>query len=166
MTEEKRKLIDEIGEQAIHNETVYRGCAQAVLASLQEKLNIGNEASFMAASFLGAGVARSGETCGALIGAIMALGLVRGRKSIDGVATHLTSLELASEIRDRFIEEVGHSVCSEIQKLVLGRSYDMRNEQEKQMFEDAGGHSRKGCPSVCGKAARIAGESILREQKA
>ena len=163
INEKKQKLIAEIEAKAIQYEMNYHGCGQSVIASLQEKLNIGNEASFMAGSFLGAGVARSGETCGALIGAIMVIGLVRGRRRIDGPATHLPFLQLAGEVRDRFRESAGHSLCSEIQKLLFGRSFNLCDENEKQSFENSGGHSREGCPSICGKAARIAAEIIVGE---
>lgn len=165
MTEETEKLIDQIEEQAIQYEMDYHGCGQAVLATLQEKLNIGNEASFMAASFLGAGVVRSGETCGALISAVMAIGLIVGRRRIDGPATHSAFRPVANEVRKRFVERVGHSMCREIQRDLFGRSFNLDSNEEKEMFEDSGGHSREGCPSVCGKAARISAEIILGKLK-
>lgn len=34
----------------------------------------------------------------------------------------------------------------------MGRSYDLRDSSEHQLFLDAGGHDDK-CPSVCGYAA-------------
>lgn len=165
MNEATKTLVIQIEEQAIQYEMDYHGCGQAVIASLQKELNIGNEASFMAASFLGAGVVRSGETCGALISALMALGLVVGRRSIDGARTHLSFMPVASELRERFIDCVGHSLCREIQRCLFGRPYDLSSETEKQMFEDSGGHRRGGCPTVCGKAARIAAEIILEKLK-
>jgi C_GCAxxG_C_C family probable redox protein len=136
-----------------------------VLASLQEKLNIGNEASFMAGSSLAGGVARGGETCGALTGAIMAIGMVAGRRKMEDVDTYRSCMKLACEARDRFLERVGHTLCAEIHKILLGRTYRLSDDEEIKMFHDAGGHSREACPGVCGKAARIAAEIILRERE-
>jgi C_GCAxxG_C_C family probable redox protein len=132
---------------------------------LQEKLEIGNETSFMAGSALAAGVARHGETCGALTGALMALGMVAGRKRIEDVDAYQACMELAYEVREKFLERVGHTLCAEIHKILLGRSYRLYDDEDRERFHEDGGHGRTACPGVCGKAARIAAEIILREQE-
>jgi C_GCAxxG_C_C family probable redox protein len=134
-----------------------------VLASLQEKLGIGNEASFMAGSSLAGGVARYGETCGALTGALMALGTVAGRKRIEDYDAYQACMELAYEVRAKFLERVGPTLCGEIHKILLGRTYHLYDDEDRERFHEDGGHERTGCPGVCGKAARIAAEIILRE---
>jgi C_GCAxxG_C_C family probable redox protein len=136
-----------------------------VLASLQEKLSIGNEASFMAGSSLAGGVARYGETCGALTGALMALGMVAGRKRIEDFDTYQSCMGLAYEVREKFLESVGHTLCAEIHRILLGRTYRLYDDEDRERFHEDGGHERTGCPGVCGKAARIAAEIILRESK-
>ena len=119
----------------------------------------------MAGSFLAGGVARGGETCGALTGALMALGMVAGRRKMEDVDNYKSSIKLGCEARDRFLERVGHTLCSEIHKVLLGRTYRLSDGEERKMFHEAGGHSRDACPGVCGKAARIAAEIILREKE-
>ena len=136
-----------------------------MLASLQEKLDIGNEASFMAGSSLAGGVARHGETCGALTGALMALGMVAGRKKIEDFDAYQACMELAYEVREKFLERVGHTLCAEIHKILLGRTYRLYDDEDRERFHEDGGHERTGCPGVCGKAARIAAEIILRERE-
>lgn len=136
-----------------------------MLASLQEKLNIGNETSFMAGNSLAGGVARYGETCGALTGALMALGMVAGRKRIEDVDAYQACMQIAYEVREKFLELVGHTLCAEIHKILLGRPYRLYDDEDRQRFHDDGGHERTGCPGVCGKAARIAAEIILRERE-
>ncbi|NVL93018.1 MAG: C_GCAxxG_C_C family protein [Desulfobacterales bacterium] len=136
-----------------------------MLASLQEKLDIGNEASFMAGSSLAGGVARAGETCGALTGAIMAIGTVAGRRNLEDFDTYQSCMALAREARQRFLERVGHTLCADIHKALMGRTYRLWDDEERERFHDDGGHSREACPGVCGKAARIAAEIILRERE-
>lgn len=119
----------------------------------------------MAGTSLAGGVARHGETCGALTGAIMSIGLVAGRRRIEDVDAYQSCMKLALEVREKFLERVGHTICAEIQKILLGRSYRMYDEEDRQRFHDDGGHERTGCPGVCGKAARIASEIILRERE-
>ena len=52
-----------------------------MLLSLQEEFGLGDIQSFKAATVLTGGVVRRGETCGALLGALMALGLAMGRRA-------------------------------------------------------------------------------------
>jgi len=118
----------------------------------------------MAGSSLAGGVARAGETCGALTGAIMAIGLVAGRRNLEDLDTYQSCMALAREARQEFLERIGHTLCAEIQRILLGRTYHLWDEEQRQRFHDDGGHSREACPGVCGKASRIAAEIILREQ--
>lgn len=119
----------------------------------------------MAGNSLAGGVARYGETCGALTGALMALGMVAGRKRIEDVDAYQACMQIAYEVREKFLELVGHTLCAEIHKILLGRSYRLYDDEDRQRFHDDGGHERTGCPGVCGKAARIAAEIILRERE-
>jgi len=119
----------------------------------------------MAGSSLAGGVARYGETCGALIGAIMAIGMVEGRKKIEDVDAYQSCMKLALKVRAKFLERVGHTLCAEIHKILLGRTYRLYDDEDRERFHEDGGHERTGCPGVCGKAARIAAEIILKNGK-
>ena len=157
----QKKLLDEIFELALQNDMNYLGWTQSVLAALQEKLNVGSKEVFKAGSALAAGVAKRGETCGALTGAIMAIGTLVGRERLEDKEQLQISMEVADQIYVLFREKVGHTLCSEIHKIRYGRVYRLFIPEESEAFHNMGGHSRKGCPEVCGIAARIAAEVIL-----
>jgi len=70
-------------------------------------------------------------------------------------------MEEAGLVYDRFNEEAGHTLCAEIHKKRFGRVYRLVNPEERTAFHEMGGHSRTGCPEVCGIAARIAAEILL-----
>jgi hypothetical protein len=42
-----------------------------------------------------------------------------------------------------------------------GKVYHLVDPKERKAFHDEGGHSRTGCPEVCGVAARIGAEVLL-----
>jgi len=128
---------------------------------LQEKLDVGSQEVFKAGSALAAGVARRGETCGALTGAILAIGTLVGREKLEDKEQLQISLDWADQIYLLFREKVGHTICSEIHKVRYGKTYRLYIPEEGQAFHDMGGHSRTGCPEVCGIAAKIAAEVIL-----
>ena len=94
----------------------------------------------------------------------MATGLLVGREKFEDKEQLQIALATADQVYLRFREEVGHTLCSEIHKIRYGRTFRLYIPEEGEAFHNMGGHSRKGCPEVCGIAARIAAEIILHIQ--
>jgi C_GCAxxG_C_C family probable redox protein len=59
-------------------------CAQSVFSVFAAQLGIDNVTALKIASPFGGGMARRGETCGAVSGALLALGLARGASDPSG----------------------------------------------------------------------------------
>jgi len=76
-------------------------CCQATLASLCRTLSLDSESAFRIAAAFGGGIGRSGETCGAVTGALMLVGLKHGMISAEDV----DAKEKAYVLAKRFIEE-------------------------------------------------------------
>ena len=91
----------------------------------------------------------------------MALGTVVGRERLEDVEAYRKAMVPASRIYSLFKEKVGHTLCLEIHKIKYGKAYRLCIPEEAQAFHNMGGHGRKGCPEVCGIAARIAAEVIF-----
>ena len=150
----------------------FSGCTQAVLLALQEDLGIGDGESYKAATAFAGGVGRRGETCGALIGALMALGLEMGREKKEDTQRLNDTVAEANVVIDSFLgrlqKEYGWSspppsmLCRDLQRLIYGRSWRMTDPEERKAFIAAGGHGDQGCLKVCGIAAEAAAEEILR----
>jgi C_GCAxxG_C_C family probable redox protein len=132
---------------------------------MQEKLNVGSQEVFKAGSALAGGVARKGETCGALTGAIMAISCLVGREKLEDGEQYRKAMVVAGQVYDQFRDQVGHTLCWEIHKIKYGKVYRLFIPEEGKAFHAMGGHGRKGCPEVCGIAARIAAEVILDIQE-
>ena len=124
-------------------------------------MNVGSKEVLKAGSALAGGVARRMETCGALTGAIMAVGCLAGRERLEDKEQYGKSMEEAIRISDQFNKEIGHTICADIHKIRYGKVYRLSDAKEREAFHHEGGHGRKGCPEVCGVAARIAAEAIL-----
>ena len=162
--------IKEIGRKALEYDK-YSGCSQSVLLALQEAFGIGDIESFKAATVLSGGVARMGETCGALLGGLLALGLVVGREDITDTQAYrdamVPSIEIIKEFQLRLQETFGFSeplentICRDIQKRIYGESYDLTDPVSYKRFLDAGGHGDEGCPLVCAVAAEVTAEKLL-----
>ena len=126
---------------------------------------MGSKEVFKAGSALAGGVALRGETCGALTGAIIAIGSLVGRERLEDIGQLRSSMESAARVYNLFKEEVGHTLCWEIHKIRYGKVYKLFIPEESEAFHNMGGHSRKGCPEICGIAARIAADVILDIKK-
>jgi C_GCAxxG_C_C family probable redox protein len=122
---------------------------------------VGSLEVFKSGSALAGGVARKGETCGALTGAIMAISCLVGREKLEDREQYRKAMVVAGRVYDEFREQVGHTLCCEIHKIKYGKVYRLFIPEEGEAFHAMGGHGRKGCPEVCGIAARIAAEVIL-----
>jgi len=116
---------------------------------------------FKAGSALAGGVARMGETCGALTGAIMGVCCLVGREKLEDRQQYGEAMEEARRVCDLFRDRIGHTICAEIHKIRYGKVYRLIDPKEREAFHHEGGHSRTGCPEVCGVAARAAAEVIL-----
>jgi len=126
---------------------------------------VGNKDVFKAGTALAGGVARQGETCGALTGAIMGVCCLAGRERLEDKEQYEKAMGIAQRVYDAFKEKIGHTICWEIHKIRYGRVYRLFIPAERKAFHDMGGHGRKGCPEVCGVAAKIAAELILDIKK-
>ena len=142
-----------------------------MLLAIQEAFEIGDIESFKAATVLSGGVARKGETCGALLGGLMALGLVVGRTDITDTQIYRDAMvpsdEIIREFQRRiqetfgFDEPLDNTICRDIQKRIYGEVFDLTDPVSYKAFLDAGGHGDEGCPLVCAVAAEVTAEKIL-----
>lgn len=156
------EFLEKIEKTAYEYDKVYHGCSQCTLKAIQEHLNLGNGEAFKAASALAGGIARMGETCGALLGAIMAIGLAYGREKLEVTFSSINyqkAMKVAIKLYQKFEEEFGSTKCRDIQKTLFGRSFNLNNPKDLEEFIKINAYEK--CAKVVGKTARIAAEIIL-----
>ena len=89
-------------------------CAESSLLSICKALKINSDAVPNIATGFGAGVSRHGSICGALSGAVMAMGLAEGRKDPKDNDTKIKLYEKAAAFLDKFKTEFGTVDCREL----------------------------------------------------
>lgn len=162
---DKNSQIEKVEQIAYNFEKQYGGCPQAVLAAFKEVSDFISDDLFRAGTGLAGGVGLTGDVCGALIGAALVISVVRGRDYSnleDKERVRYISLDMVKKLCDRFKAEYGSIHCYDIQKKLMGRSFNLWNKDEKKAFLAAGGHDDK-CPTVCGKAAKWAWELLVEK---
>ncbi|MEW5785060.1 MAG: C-GCAxxG-C-C family protein [Bacillota bacterium] len=104
-------------------------CAQTVLAVFAPDLGLDKEAALRVAGALGGGIGRMGETCGAVMGALMALGLKYGMTRPGDLETKEYAYEQAGIFIEKFKECHGQLKC----RALLG--YDVSIPAEAELIK-------------------------------
>lgn len=89
-------------------------CAPAVLAAFAPRLGMDEQHAACAASCFGGGMAGAGKTCGAVTGAMMAIGLGHGPGVRADPAAKKEAYRRTQELWRRFTERHGSIECCEI----------------------------------------------------
>jgi C_GCAxxG_C_C family probable redox protein len=131
-------------------------CAQAVFSAFAEDEGIEQERALRIASSFGAGMARMGNTCGAVTGGMMVLGLKFGRTVADDTEAKERNYRLVHEFADRFNKEFESCTCRDL----LG--FDPGSPEASQRFSDDP-ELLKMCAGFVRKAAEILEDIIMTE---
>lgn len=160
----KDQILEKVYDLAYKYEAKRGSCPQCVLSALHKTLDIADPATIQASDALSGGCALSTQgTCGALTGGLLAIGSVVGRTYEDFLIgeTRRRVFQYAKKLFDRFTEEYGSPLCKDVQKKIMGRSFNLLDAKEYAEFEKAGAHVNK-CTNVSGNTARWAAEIILK----
>ncbi len=165
-TQSKEEIAMAAGQLAEKNEKECTGCAQTTLAAIMDTLNITNNEVFRSASGLADGLGLSGNgTCGSLVAGALAIGYVFGRERVnfkDPLAPG-KSYALVKNLHDRFQEKYGAIRCNDIQDSLMGRHYDLWDQQDAEAA--FAGNMLDHCSKVCATAAELATLIILEQQE-
>jgi hypothetical protein len=88
-----------------------------------------------------------------------------GREKLEDRKQYGKAMEEAGRVVNLFRDRIGHTLCEKIHEIRYGKAYHLIDPKEREAFHHDGGHSRTGCPEVCGVAARVAAEVILDLKK-
>lgn len=122
-------------------------CAQSVFVGCNSFLPIKEKDAFKVAAGFGGGM-RRGEVCGAVTGAIMAIGMKHGQtKSFDINAKKITG-NLVVELENKFEKKFGSILCKDL----LGGNLEIPSEAEQI-------HSQNLINKLCPKFIEFAAET-------
>jgi C_GCAxxG_C_C family probable redox protein len=158
-----RDLLYQLLDQKVdHYMQLSHHCAQSSFMALKEQFGLDGGQVVKALTPM-AGIAERGETCGAVSGPLMILGLVfgRGELRLDDWNAYQASLEPSGAFCRRFEDTFGSTMCHEVQEGAFGRCYHLTDPEELRAFQEAG--ATEQCSKVVKKAVRIAAEIILEE---
>ncbi|MCP4718145.1 MAG: C_GCAxxG_C_C family protein [Desulfobacteraceae bacterium] len=131
---DKMSFIDDIYNQIFETEIKYHGCSQVIVQSFLDVFEENNPLVSMASSPFAAGMALTGNNCGALIGGLMTLGMVYGRREIkDGMDGILLGIRPMRKLVKHFESHNKHLNCRDITQI------NMANPEQATVYFKAGG---------------------------
>ncbi|MFX0011408.1 MAG: C-GCAxxG-C-C family protein [Candidatus Hermodarchaeota archaeon] len=162
MDSTKNEIIAKAYELGKKYEKKCTGCAQTAIAAIFESLNIWNEDVFKAGSGLADGLGLTGDgTCGALVGASMVIGYIygRGKDDFEDMYKPMKSYTLVKKLHDKYVNKYGSCRCHDVQKKLVGRTFDLWNADElKEAFKSG---MVEHCSDLVGTIAQMATKIIL-----
>jgi C_GCAxxG_C_C family probable redox protein len=111
-------------------------CSQAVFASFGQEYGLSESQCLKIGCAFGGGMARQQSTCGAVSGALMALGLAFGRGIDDQYSKTGIAYEKTEELFEEFKKRNGSITCKELlQGLNMNDPEDMKKIQQQELFK-------------------------------
>ncbi len=154
----REEILNELDKKVKDNLALSGNCAQTSFVSLQQQFGLDGSTITKALTPF-PGVALRGETCGAVTGSLMALGLLYGRERLDDALGFTAAVRVARRFCRQFEKELGSTMCGDILESEFGRRYNLADPAEA--VEWMADCALERCTSVVSKGVRIAAGIIL-----
>ena len=123
-------------------------CSQSVFVPFARRFGLAEEKAIGVAAGFGGGIGQMGETCGAVTGASMALGLLAQTRIGSCYEVKYVAYALVQEFTPRFIEKCGALKCRELLGLDISDQQQYLAAKRENLF-----HTR--CPFFITTAVEI-----------
>jgi C_GCAxxG_C_C family probable redox protein len=123
-------------------------CSQAVFSTYAEALGMDRETALKVAAGFGGGMGRMAETCGAVTGAMMAIGLKHGTAEVQDTEAREKIYGLVRRFADEFRAKHGALDCRELLGCDISTAEGRQQARERNTHEDV-------CPQLVRDAAEV-----------
>jgi len=128
-------------------------CSQAIFSTYAPEIGLDRETALKISDSFGGGMARMGETCGAVTGALMVIGLKFGNTKAGDKHAKERTYEVVRDFVNRFIQCNGSIKCKDLLCCDISTTDGAKIANEKKLFTTL-------CPKFVEDAALII-EQIL-----
>jgi C_GCAxxG_C_C family probable redox protein len=155
--EDKASFVEDVRRRAFEMEMNSHGCSQVVVQTFLDVLEEENLPLFMAASPFAAGMSLTGNNCGALIGGLMVLGTVFGRKDVaEGMPGILEGIRPMRKLVKYFNGKYNTVDCSDITQT------DLADPVKSETYFEAGG--LKQCAGIIADVSGFVADLLYEEK--
>jgi C_GCAxxG_C_C family probable redox protein len=129
-------------------------CSQSIVATYGEQFGLSREQCLKLGSGFGGGMGAMAETCGAVTGAFMVLGLKYGSDRTYGNEAKLNTYKLIREFTKKFKDRNGSILCKDVLDCDISTAEGYQAAKEKELFSTV-------CPKIVQDAAEILEEMLM-----
>ena len=140
-------------EEAVNIFKEGSNCSQAVISVYAEELGLSRKMALKIALGFGGGMGRMAQTCGAVTGAFMVLGLKYGNADANDKETKERVYGLVREFSRRFENHNSSIICRELLGCDISKPEGVAAAKENGLFTSV-------CPQMVREAAEILDEMI------
>jgi len=145
-------------ERALNYYSKGFNCAQSVIVSFADILKLDEETALRLASGFGGGMGRLQQTCGAVTGAFMVIGFLKGKfKSDDQESVTITN-NIIQEFSKRFAAIHGSTNCKTLIEHDLNTEEGIAQAKQEDVFN-------KKCTFFVAEAVKILEEILIEYKK-
>ena len=127
-------------------------CSQAVVGAYCEQFGLDKETAFKISSGFGGGM-HLNQTCGAVTGAFMVIGLKYGRSKVEDSMAKRKTYELVAEFAEKFKARHGYLGCTALLGCNISTEEGLKKAKEKNLFKTV-------CPAFVKSAGEIMEELL------
>ncbi len=124
-------------------------CSQAVVCAFAKDFGIDEKSALKLSCGLGGGMGHTGNTCGAVSGALMVIGMKYGRTTLEDLASKEKTYELAQQFMKAFRRRNHSTNCTEL------LTYDLSDPEKLKAAREAGVFK-----TICPGPVRDAGDIL------
>lgn len=131
-------------------------CSQSILMAYGPLFNLDRGTAARLAAPFGGGVARRADTCGAVNGACMVLGLKYGHTAADDTDSKERAYQAVHDFIHQFQDRYGSIECRQILELDISNPEELQQARDDQLFTTR-------CPDFVTQAAELLDQLIAEE---
>jgi C_GCAxxG_C_C family probable redox protein len=128
-------------------------CSQAVFAVYAVEMGMDRDTALKISQSFGGGMGHMGQTCGAVTGAFMVIGLKYGRTRADDDEAKVKTYSLVKEFTEKFKARNGTIICRELLGYNIGTPEGERIAKNEKLFSTV-------CPGFVQDAVEILEELL------
>lgn len=158
----KDDILRQLDKKAGEYLKISGNCAQSSFLALSEQFGL-DDSTILKALTPFPGIALRGETCGAVVGGLLALGIVYGRDRLDDWEGYLSSLRPARSFCRAFERKFGSTMCSEVLRSLFGKTFNLAKPAEAEEWRKAGALEK--CLIPVSKGCHMDAEIIMEKKQ-
>jgi len=132
-------------------------CSQAILSTYGQELGMDRKTALKVSGAFGGGMARMAETCGAVTGAFMVIGLKYGKTKVNDEKAKDKTYDFVKEFVSRFKARNNSIICKELLGCDISTDEGVKEFKDKRLITTL-------CPKFVQDAAEII-EEMLSDKK-